>query len=69
MIGEVNFVGVFIPAVLVLMLIAYLIKRGVVMLLAALGVYRFIWHRAAFDFCLYVFIFGAMVVLTKRFGA
>jgi uncharacterized protein DUF1656 len=68
MIGEINIVGVFVPAVLVLMLIAYVIKRGVVMLLALTGVYRFVWHRAAFDFCLYVFIFGAVVVLTRRFG-
>ncbi|MFC0400632.1 DUF1656 domain-containing protein [Paraburkholderia rhizosphaerae] len=69
MIGEVNIVGVFVPAVLVLMLVSYVIKRGVVMLLSKLGAYRFIWHRPAFDFCVYVFIFGAVVLLTKRLGA
>ncbi|CAB3772587.1 DUF1656 domain-containing protein [Paraburkholderia solisilvae] len=69
MIGEINIVGVFIPAVLVLMLAAYLVERGVVALLALTGIYRFVWHRAAFDFCLYIFIFGAIVVLTRRLGA
>jgi hypothetical protein len=69
MIGEINIVGVFIPAVLVLMLVAYMVSRGVVALLALTGIYRFVWHRAAFDFCLYIFIFGAIVVLTRRFGA
>jgi hypothetical protein len=69
MIGEINIVGVFVPAVLVLMLVAYLIKRGVVALLTLTGVYRFVWHRAAFDLALYIFIFGAIVVLTRRFGA
>jgi undecaprenyl pyrophosphate phosphatase UppP len=69
MIGEINIVGVFVPTVLVLMLVAYLIKRGVVALLALTGFYRFVWHRAAFDFCIYVFVLGAVVVLTKRFGA
>jgi undecaprenyl pyrophosphate phosphatase UppP len=69
MIGEFNIVGVFVPTVLVLMLVAYLIKRGIVALLAMTGFYRYVWHRAAFDFCIYVFVLGAVVVLTKRFGA
>jgi len=69
MIGEINILGVFVPAVLVLMLIAYVIKRVLVSLLALTGIYQFVWHRALFDFCLYVFIFGAMVALSRRFIA
>ncbi len=69
MIGEINILGVFVPAVLVLMMVAYIVKRGLVMLLALTGIYRFVWHRAAFDFCLYVFIFGAIVVLSRRLVA
>jgi hypothetical protein len=71
MIGEVNVLGVFVPSVLVLvlMLAAYVLKRGLVVLLELSGLYRFVWHRAAFDFCLYIFIFGAVVVLSRRFGA
>ncbi len=51
------------------MMVAYIVKRGLVMLLALTGIYRFVWHRAAFDFCLYVFIFGAIVVLSRRLVA
>ncbi|HEY3598746.1 MAG TPA: DUF1656 domain-containing protein [Paraburkholderia sp.] len=69
MLGEINILGVFVPAILVLMLVAYAVKRGVVMLLALTGFYRFVWHRAAFDFCLYVFILGAIVVLSRRLVA
>jgi hypothetical protein len=66
MIGEINILGVFVPAVLVLMLIAYAVKRVLIMLLALTGIYRFVWHRAMFDLCVYVFIFGALVALSRR---
>ena len=66
MIGEINILGVFVPAVLVLMLIAYVVKRVLIMLLALTGIYRFVWHRAMFDFCVYVFVFGALVALSRR---
>jgi hypothetical protein len=69
MIGEINILGVFVPAVLVLMLIAYVIKRVLVMLLGMTGIYRFVWHRAMFDLCLYIFIFGAIVALSRRYIA
>ncbi len=58
MIGEVNIYGVLFPPLLIWLAIALgvsaLIRRGI----AALGLYRFIWHRPLFDLCLLVALTG-----------
>ncbi|CAH2898966.1 MAG: Tetrapartite efflux system component, FusD-like [uncultured Paraburkholderia sp.] len=58
MIGEIDIFGVFVPAVLVLMLVAYLITR--------VGFYRFVWHRSIFDLGIYVLVPGLVVVVSHR---
>src|SRR5579863_1508613 len=49
MIGEIDILGVFVPAVLVLMFIAYLVNLAIRTVLARAGFYRFVWHRSIFD--------------------
>ncbi|MGE8578903.1 MAG: DUF1656 domain-containing protein, partial [Burkholderia contaminans] len=49
MIGEIDIFGVFVPAPLVLMLIAYLINIVVRAVLERVGFYRLVWHRSIFD--------------------
>jgi hypothetical protein len=66
MIGEIDVVGVFVPAILVLMLIAYLINLAVRTVLARIGLYRFIWHRSVFDLALYVLVLGLVVIVSHR---
>ena len=67
MIGEIDILGVFVPAVLVLMFIAYLVNLVIRNVLARIGVYRFIWHRSIFDLGIYVFVLAAVIVVSHRF--
>jgi hypothetical protein len=64
MIGEINLHGVFVPALLVLTLAALLLSSLLRRLLAATGFYRFVWHPALFDFCLFIIVLGGVCALT-----
>ncbi|WP_118181231.1 DUF1656 domain-containing protein [Paraburkholderia phosphatilytica] len=66
MIGEIDVVGVFVPAILVLMLIAYLINLGIRTVLARIGFYRLVWHRSVFDLALYVLVLGLVAIVSHR---
>jgi hypothetical protein len=66
MIGEIDILGVFVPAVLVLMFIAYLLNLAVRMVLARVGFYRFVWHRSVFDLGIYVLLLGLVVIVSHR---
>jgi len=65
MIGEIDILGVFVPAVLVLMLIAYLINLAIRTVFERVGVYRFVWHRSIFDLGIYVLVLGLLVVVSR----
>ena len=67
MIGEIDVLGVFVPAVLVLMFIAYLVNLAIRTVLARIGFYRFIWHRSIFDLGIYVLLLGLVVLVSHRF--
>ncbi|MXN77683.1 DUF1656 domain-containing protein [Burkholderia sp. 4701] len=69
MIGEIDIFGVFVPAPLVLMLIAYLINVVIRAGLTRIGFYRFVWHRSIFDLGIYVFVLAAVVIVSHRFVA
>jgi hypothetical protein len=66
MIGEVDVFGVFVPAPLVLMLIAYLINLVIGRVLSRIGFYRLVWHRSIFDLGLYVFVLAAVILVSHR---
>ncbi|MBN3758366.1 DUF1656 domain-containing protein [Paraburkholderia sp. Tr-20389] len=67
MIGEIDVLGVFVPAVLVLMFIAYLINVAIRTVLARVGFYRLVWHRSIFDLGIYVLVLGLVVIVSHRF--
>ncbi|CAD6527296.1 DUF1656 domain-containing protein [Paraburkholderia sabiae] len=67
MIGEIDVLGVFVPAVLVLMFIAYLINLAIRTVLARVGFYRLVWHRSIFDLGIYVLVLGLVVIVSHRF--
>jgi hypothetical protein len=67
MIGEIDIFGVFVPAILVLMLIAYLINLVIRTLLGRVGFYRLVWHRSIFDLSIYVLVLAVVVVVSHRF--
>jgi hypothetical protein len=66
MIGEVDILGVFVPAVLVLMFIAYLINFVIRTVFERIGFYRFVWHRSIFDLGIYVLVLGLVVIVSHR---
>jgi hypothetical protein len=67
MIGEVDVFGVFVPAVLVLMFVAYVIGLVLRTVLERTGFYRLVWHRAIFDLGIYVVVLGLVVIVSHRF--
>jgi hypothetical protein len=66
MIGEIDIYGVYLPAVLVLMLVSYLFCLIVTRVFARVGLYRFIWHRSIFDLAIYVIVLGIVVIVSHR---
>ncbi len=66
MIGEVDIVGVYIPAILWLMFIAYLVSLVIRKVLERTRFYAFVWHRAIFDLGLYVIVLGVVAALTRH---
>ncbi|BBU32171.1 membrane protein (plasmid) [Burkholderia sp. THE68] len=66
MIGEIDILGVFVPAVLVLMFIAYLVNLAIRTVLARVGFYRLVWHRSIFDLGIYVLVLGVVVIVSQR---
>ena len=65
--GEIDIFGVFVPAILVLMLVAYLINLVIRTVLARAGFYRLVWHRSIFDLGIYVLVLGLVVIVSHRF--
>jgi len=66
MIGEIDIYGVFLPAVLVLMLVSYLFCLVITRVFARVGLYRFVWHRSIFDLAVYVIVLGIVVIVSHR---
>jgi len=64
MIGEASFYGLYLPWLMLLAGAALLVSWGLRRLLAAAGVYRWVWHPALFDLGLYVLLLYGLVRLT-----
>jgi len=58
---EIDLYGVFIPSLLLLAVLALSLTTGLRLLLARLGLYRLVWHRSLFNFCLFVVVLSACV--------
>ncbi|WP_372392538.1 DUF1656 domain-containing protein [Xanthomonas sp. NCPPB 3582] len=63
MYGEFDLHGVFVPTLLALMTLAYLLNSAIGALLARGGAYRHIWHPALFNLALYVVLLGGLFSL------
>jgi Protein of unknown function (DUF1656). len=55
-IAEFDIYGVFVPALLVFAIVAFLLVLVLRRLLDAIGFYRFVWHRPLFDLALGVIL-------------
>ena len=60
MIGEFDIYGVYFPVFAVFAAIALLLQIVIMRLLDACGFYRLVWHRALFDFTIYVILLGVV---------
>lgn len=56
--GEFSLHGVFVPTLLGLMLLAYVLNSGLRVLLQRIGAYRFVWHPALFNLAVYGIVLG-----------
>ncbi|MFT3815425.1 MAG: DUF1656 domain-containing protein [Acidovorax sp.] len=65
MYGEFSLYGVFIPTLMALMLVAFLVLVGLRQLLLKAGAYRHIWHPPLFDFALYIVVLGVLFALMR----
>ncbi len=63
MTGEFSLDGVFVSSVLVFAGLAFLITAVATRLLALTGFYRLVWHRALFDFALFVIVWGGVAAV------
>jgi apolipoprotein N-acyltransferase len=64
-IGDLDISGVFLPTLLVLMGITYVLYLGVHAVLTRLHFYRLVWHRALFNVGLYALLLGAVDSLSR----
>jgi protein AaeX len=64
MIGEMEFHGVFIPALLLLGIGAFFITLVLRVILRRIHFYRFVWHAGLFDTALYVVILWVAALVT-----
>jgi len=66
--GEFSLYGVFIPTLMALMLVAFLVFLGLHQLLLRVGVYRHVWHPPLFNFALYILVLCALFALMRAFA-
>ncbi|MCL2655899.1 MAG: DUF1656 domain-containing protein [Betaproteobacteria bacterium] len=65
MYGEFSLYGVFIPTLMALMLVAFLVFLGLRQLLLRANVYRHVWHPPLFGFSVYILTLGALFALLR----
>jgi hypothetical protein len=65
MIGEIDIHGVFVPALLLSAIAAFALSALLRRVLAALGLYRFVWHRSLFDMAMLVIILGGITAVLR----
>jgi len=65
MIGEVSFVGIYVPWLLVLCLLSLIATKALSWLLARFGFYRLVWHPALFDAALLMIVLALASFLSS----
>jgi hypothetical protein len=67
--GEIDLGGVYVPALLLLGVVALILTGLVSRLLNLIGAYRIVAYRPLADLALFVLILGTLVFLTQPSGA
>ncbi|MHA6717857.1 DUF1656 domain-containing protein [Sphingomonas sp. RS6] len=66
--GEISIGGVFVPTLLLLAGLALVLTMGLIRLVSAFGLYRFVAYRALVDLCLFVLVLGLLAFLASHSG-
>jgi len=66
--GEISILGVFMPTILLLAVIASILTMLLLRLVDLAGIYRFVAYRALVDLCIYVLVLGALSFLAPHIG-
>lgn len=61
--GEIDIYGVFVPTLLVLMVVAFVLTGVLRFVLARLGFYKLVWHRSLFNLAVYIIALGGIVAI------
>jgi len=64
MIGEFNIDGVFIPYLLALAVVAFVLSVAARRILRAVHFYRFVWHAGLFDVALFVVLLWLVAMIS-----
>ena len=64
---DIDIAGVLVPALLLWLVIAYVLSTLLSAQLRRVGFYRFVWHRALFDFAIFVCLLGGVVYLSSEY--
>jgi len=62
---EIDIYGVLVPALLLWLIVAYALSVVLRRLMQRFNLYRLVWHRALFDFALFVCLLGGVVYLSE----
>ena len=62
---ELDIYGVLVPALLLWLIVAYALTAIVGRVMRRFGLDRLVWHRALFNFAIYVCLLGAVVYLSE----
>jgi hypothetical protein len=57
--------GVLVPALLAWIIVAYVLSAILRRLMQRFDLYRLVWHRALFDFSVFVCLLGGVVYLSE----
>ncbi|MDN5001558.1 DUF1656 domain-containing protein [Bradyrhizobium sp. GCM10027634] len=57
--------GVLVPALLLWIIVAYVLSALLRLMMQRFDLYRLVWHRALFDFAVFVCVLGVVVYLSE----
>ncbi|MBN4665932.1 DUF1656 domain-containing protein [Pandoraea nosoerga] len=63
--AEIDIYGVFVPMLLALMVVAFVVTGVLRFALARLGFYKLVWHRSLFNLAVYIIALGGIVAIAR----
>jgi hypothetical protein len=66
MIGEINVFGIFLPALLCLMLVALVIHMVLWRIIQLIPWYRVVWHPSLLELATYILVLGVVIRVSQH---